>query len=401
MTRPLLLLAAPSRESRDKADHLAAAARQLGLPVQSLVCDSSERLRSSLAPESGRFAIACSDVHAVTAAEINVASGNDGLSIEMTSLLVDKATGIPALARLLDLPMLPQCLPQSLAEIAAWPHRGALIVKPTRSSGGWSRRPWGYRCFPTKEHFSNYLVETGSVDAFLAEQSHPGADGPCLLQAALDTPRVSFATLLLTPRQAVLVCSGDTYFEPAHAEGHGRRWSRAIYHLDPAATLRRRLPWLRLQPFGQAGWGRCLLHVQAIEDASGCHLIDIQPRVCTSWDWMIAALDPTAHRRLLAALLFDDVFDPGLPAPVVALDLLHVDSAHPLVAIDHPPLPTHIRPVRLTPQACGSSAGAFDKAGMAPAFITMADDVATCSARADAFRHGIRLRSGSSQERTI
>ncbi len=142
----------------------------------------------------------------------------------------------------------------------------------------------------------------------------------------------------------------------------------------------------------EASPGRGLLYLQALRGPDGLYLIDINPRLSSGWDWMATAADTSAHRRLLAALLFDQPFDAALAAPAVAIDLVHGESGRDLCAIDHPPLPPHIQPLRLTPEACrAADAGGFDRAATAPAFVTLAPDMATCLARAEAFRAGIAL----------
>ena len=134
-----------------------------------------------------------------------------------------------------------------------------------------------------------------------------------------------------------------------------------------------------------------MLYLQGLRSAAGFHLIDINLRLSSAWDWMAAATDGSAHRRLLNALLFDAPFDAALSAPAVAVDLINSDPGRKIAAITHPPLPPQICPVRLTPAAGESMAGGFDKAGAAPCFVTLAGDSGTCHARAEAFRAGIRL----------
>ena len=68
MSRPLLLLAAPSRESRDKAAHFAAAAAALGIPARIHVADRPERIFAAVGSDALLLALACSDAHAVAAA---------------------------------------------------------------------------------------------------------------------------------------------------------------------------------------------------------------------------------------------------------------------------------------------------------------------------------------------
>lgn len=382
---PLLLLAAPSRESRDKAAHFAAAADSLGLSSRVMVTGRPEQAEAMAGDGAILFALACSDALALPAAKLNARQDCGGLPADLVALLADKATGIPWLCRRLGLPLLPQCLPQTADDVARWSWPGRIIVKPVRSSGGWSPRPWGYRLFDSSAAFLHWLRAGTLETAFFAEQQRPGVLGPALLQAALDHGRMETALLLLTPSRRQVVCSAQVAFE-ADSAGTGPRWRRVQYGDGVAGELAARLPQLDI------GQGRGLLYLQGLRGPDGFHLIDINLRLSSAWDWMATAANPTAHRRLLAALLYDAPFDAALPAPAVAVDLVHGDPGRSIAAIDHPPLPPQICPVRLTAADCAQPADGVDRAGVAPCFVTLAPDMPTCLARAERFRAGIRLQ---------
>ena len=387
MSAPLLLLAAPSRESRDKATHFAAAAAALGLSSRVIGTGRPEQAEAMAGDETIRFALPCSDALALPAAKLNARHGCGGLSPALIAILADKASGIPWLSRRLGLPLLPQCLPQTAEDIARWSWPGRIIVKPTRSSGAWSPRPWGYRTFAGSADFLHWLRAETLEAAFFAEQRQPGVLGPALLQAALDSHRTEAVLLLLTPSCLQVVCRAAGEFE-TEGDGIGLRWRRVAYGGDAAPELVARLDRLEA-----AGPGRGLLYLQGLRGPDGLYLIDINLRLSSGWDWMVAAADTSAHRRLLNALLFDVPFDAALPAPAVAIDLVHGDPGCSLRAITHPPLPPHILPLRLTPEACRAmEGGGFDRAATAPAFVTLAPDIATCLSRAEAFRAGISLQ---------
>lgn len=392
MNQPhLLLLAAPSRESRDKAAHFAAAADSLGLPARVIVTGRPEQAEAMAGDGAILFALACSDALALPAARLNARHGCGGLPPDLVAVLADKSTGIPFLSRALGLPLLPQCLPQTAEDIARWGWSGPVIVKPARSSGAWSPRPWGYRRFGSSRAFLHWLRAGNLEAAFFAEQRQPGLLGPALLQAALDSAHMETALLLLTPSRRQLICTAQVEFE-ADGDEAGPRWRRVQYGVDAAPELAARLPQLGSGP------ARGLLYLQFLRGPVGLHLIDINLRLSSAWDWMVAATDPTAHRRLLAALLFDTPFEAALPAPSVAIDLVHGVYGREIAAIAHPPLPPQIRPVRLTAEACrADDAGGFDRAGIAPCFVTLAPDMPTCIARAEEFRAGIRLHSATEQ----
>lgn len=387
MSKPLLLLAAPSLESRDKALHLAAAAAALGLPSRTIVTGQPGQVAALAGDDAILFALACSDALALPAAKLNARHGCGGLSPQLIATLADKATGIPWLSRRLGLPLLPQCLPQTPDDIARWSWSGPVMVKPTRSAGGWSPRPWGYRIFAHKADFLHWLRDRKLETAFFTEQQRPGVLGPALLQAALQTHRTEAVLILRTPSRLQLLCRVHAEFEADVIDGVGPRWRRLYYGADAAPELVAGLPQLEA-----AGGGRGILYLQALRGPDGLHLIDINLRLSSGWDWMMIAADASAHRRLLAALLFDQPFDAALPAPAVAIDLVHGESGREIAAIDHPPLSPQILPVRLTADACAQRAEGFDKAGIAPTFVTLADDTDTCLARAEAFRAGIDLQ---------
>jgi len=386
MSKPhLLLLAAPSRESRDKATHFASAAAALGLASRILVTGRPEQVDTLAGDGTILFALACSDALALPAALLNARHGCGGLPAHVVATLADKAVGIPMLSGMLGLPLLPQCLPRTAEDIARWSWPGRLIVKPVRSSGAWSPRPWGYRIFADTADFL-YWVRTEKLEAaFFAEQQRPGVLGPALLQAAQDSGDIETAMLLLTPARVQLLCTAHVAFEAGCDDHPGPRWRRVQYGGDAAPELIAQLSRL------DVGGARGLLYLQGLRSAAGFHLIDINLRLSSAWDWMAAATDGSAHRRLLNALLFDATFDPALPAPAVAIDLIHSDPGRKIAAITHPPLPPQICPVRLTAEHCQPAAGGFDKAATAPCFVTLADDSETCRARAEAFRAGIRL----------
>lgn len=389
MSKPaLLLLAAPSRESRDKATHFAAAAAALGLTSRVIVTGQPEQAEAMAGDDAILFALACSDALALPAAKLNARHDCGGLPTDLVATLADKATGIPWLSRRLGLPLLPQCLPQTAEDIARWSWPGRIIVKPTRSSGAWSPRPWGYRLFDSNADFLHWLRAQDLEADFFAEQQRPGLLGPALLQAALDSNRTEAVLLLLTPSRLQLLCRPFGEFETEGADGSGPRWRRVAYGGDAAPELVAQLAQLEV-----AGPGRGLLYLQGLRGPDGLYLIDINLRLSSGWDWMVAAADASAHRRLLDALLFDTPFDATLPAPAVAIDLVHGDPGRSIRAIDHPPLPPHIQPLRLTPEDCRAmDGGGFDRAGTAPAFVTLAPDMPTCISRAEEFRAGIRLQ---------
>lgn len=388
MSKPaLLLLAAPSRESRDKATHFAAAAAALGLTSRVMVTGRPEQTEAMAGDDAILFALACSDALALPAARLNARHGCGGLSADLVAMLVDKATGVPLLSRMLDLPLLPQCLPRTPEDIARWSWPGRIIVKPTRSSGAWSPRPWGYRLFDSSADFLHWLRAEDLEAAFFAEQQRSGLLGPALLQAAIDPGCIETAMFLLTPSRTQLLCRAVCDFEAEGTDGSGPRWRRVAYGGAAAPELVTRLAQLEA-----AGPGRGLLYLQGLRGPGGLYLIDINLRLSSAWDWMAAAADPSAHRRLLAALLFDTPFDVVLPAPAVAVDLVHGEPGRRIRAIDHPPLPPHVLPLRLTAEDCRAmDGGGFDRAGTAPAFVTLAPDLPTCLSRAEAFRAGIRL----------
>lgn len=393
MSKPLLLLAAPSRESQDKARHFAAAAAALGLPAHMIVTGQPEQAEAMAGNEKILFALACSDALAVPAAKLNERHGCGGLSAGLVTMLADKSVGIPMLSRRLGLPLLPQCLPLTPDDIAGWSWPGRIIVKPTRSSGAWSPRPWGYRTFAGTDDFLRWLQAEGLEDAFFAEQQRPGVLGPALLQAALDPGRLETAMLLLTGSRVELLCTAQAEFEDTCSDGIGPRWRRVQYGVAAASELVACLAQLEA-----ADWGRGFLYLQGLRSPDGFHLIDINLRLSSAWDWMAAATDASAHRRLLAALLFDAPLDLPLPATAIAVDLVNGEAGRAIAALEHPPLPSHIRPVRLTADDCAPIAGSFDKAGTAPAFVTLAEDVQTCAARAENFRAGIRLQYATETE---
>lgn len=392
MTKPLLLLAAPSRESRDKAAHLSDAAKSLGVAARIVVGDRPEFVEALAGDEATLFAIACSDALTPAAARLNERHDCGGLSTNLIDQLFDKSIGIPMLSRILGLPLLPQCLPSMPDDIFGWSWPGPIIVKPTRSSGGWSPRPWGYRCFDNKDHFMCWLREEDLESAFFTEQQQPQGLGPALLQAALDGSRIEGAMLLLTEQQTLLIYRSYGWFETINVDSiDGPRWRRACFHDAAATELAEALPRLHELRRRDPAWGRGILHMHGIRGPNGLHLIDINLRLTTTWDWMASVADPTAHRRLLAALLFDAPLDLSLPAAVTLIDLVNGDPRRRISAIDHPPVPPHILPVRLTAEACGSPAGGFDKAGVMPCFVTLGSDLDSCMTAAEHFRSGIRL----------
>ncbi|QDO96780.1 hypothetical protein FNB15_05580 [Ferrovibrio terrae] len=392
MSKPLLLLAAPSHESRDKAAHLRAAAESLGVPARIIVGDRSEVVEAMAGDEAIVLAIACSDALTLVAARLNERHGCGGLSVGLINQLADKATGIPLLSQIFDLPLLPQCLPLTPEDIFGWLWSGPIIVKPTRSSGGWSPRPWGYRRFNSKDHFMRWLREEGLQTPFFAEQRQPQALGPALLQAALDGSCTEGAMLLLTASQMHVIYRSHGYFELTGAGSvDGPRWRRACFHNNAAPDLIENLPHLDRLRRRDPAWGRGIMNVHGIRGPDGLHLIDINLRLTTTWDWVAGVADPTAHRRLLAALLFDAPLDLPLPAPVTVIDLVNGDPRRRIAAVEHLPVPPHILPVRLTAEDCGSPVGGFDKAGVMPCFVTLGADLATCTADAERFRAGIRL----------
>jgi hypothetical protein len=392
MSKPLLLLAAPSRESQDKAAHFAAAAKSLGLPVHTIIADRAEIVESRVGADGFRFTIACTDALALCAARLNERQGSDALSTALIEQLSDKATGIPMLSRMLDLPLLPQCLPQAPKDILEWPWSGPIFVKPTRSAGGWSPRPWGYKHFSDKKNFLDWLYRENYVACFFDEQMKPSSLGPAILQAAVLGGRSEAAMFLLTPSRLQVIYSGFGEFEPNYGGEGGPRWRRAIYCNGAAPELFERLPYLQKQrDQDPKSWGIGILHTQGIRSAHGFHLTDINLRLSTSWDWLVGATDCTVHRCILSALLFDDICDYTPRAPVMMVDLINGNPFRNVVGIQHPPLPPEILPVRLTPQDCRPPLGGFDKAGSSPCFVTLGDDVESCIARAEAFRAGIRI----------
>ncbi|WP_341895478.1 hypothetical protein [Ferrovibrio terrae] len=391
MKRALLLLAAPSRESQDKAAHFSVAAEKLGLSSRTIIANHVDHAMAAAGQDDPLFVLSCSDALAVAAAMLNERGRSGGLSAALTAHLVDKATGIPALSRVLDLPLLPQCLPLTAADIRNWTYAGAIIVKPTRSAGSWSPRPWGYRRFPTAPAFLHWLEQEGHAESFFAEQRCPTPLGPAVLQAALDSDRVESATLMLTPTRAHILYQGYGDFEPDTMTHGDRRWRRSGYHDGAAAVLADRLPRIELMRRQMPGWGRTLLNVQGIRGPEGFHLTDVNIRITTGWDWVMGCADPDWHTHMLAALLFDTPFERAMPAAAMAVDLLHGEPLRQIAMIEHPALPSHILPLRLTAADCASAAQGFDKAGVAPGFITLASDSATCVARAEAFRSGIRV----------
>lgn len=397
MSKTLLLLAAPSRESQDKATHWAEAAHALGVPARVIVEERPDKAAAMAGDEAILLALPCSDALAPAAAWLNDRHGCGGFSAALIDALADKAVGIPLLSDILGLPLLPQCLPLTADEMDGWAWSGPVMVKPTRSSGAWSPQPWGYRRFDSKLHFLRWLQAENLDSAFFAEQQNPGTLGPALLQAALDGSRTEGILLLLTATQTHVVARSQGEFELADAGcGGGARWRRSCFHADAAPDLFQGLPALHRLRRGDPAWGRGVLQMHGLRGPDGFHLIDINLRLTTTWDWMAAAADPSAHRRLLAALLFDAPLDLPLPAPATAIDLvngdpLHGEAGRRIAAIHHPPLPPQIRPVRLTAEACGSPVGGFDTAGAMPCFVTLAPDVETCMAEAERFRDGIRI----------
>lgn len=392
MSKPLLLLAAPSRESRDKAMHLRAAAESLAVPARIIIGDRSEVVEAMAGDEAIILAIACSDALTLAAARLNERHGCGGLSVDVIRQLADKAIGIPLLSQILDLPLLPQCLPLTPDDIADWSWSGPIIVKPTRSSGGWSPQPWGYRRFDSKDHFIHWLREEGLDSTFFAEQQEPQALGPALLQAALDGSRIEGTMLLLTASRTHVIYRSHGWFEAIGADSvDGPRWRRACFHDTAAPELIANLPRLDQLRRRDPAWGRGILHMHGIRGPDGLHLIDINLRLTTTWDWVAGVADPTAHRRLLAALLFDAPLDLPLPAPATSIDLVNGDPRRRIAVVEHPPVPPHILPVRLTAEDCGCPAGGFDKAGVMPCFVTLGADIASCTAEAERFRAGIRL----------
>lgn len=391
MSKPqLLLLAAPSRESHDKAAHFASAAKALDVPARIVVSDRADTAEAMAGPAPILFALPCSDALALPAARLNERDRCGGLSVGLIGHLVDKASAIPMLSQVLGLPLLPQCLPQTIEDIHCWPWSGAIIVKPTRSSGSWSPRPWGYRRFAGKAQFLHWLRDEGLEAAFFDEQRSPEALGPALLQAALDTRRNEGTMLLLTPSRLQVVYNSYGDFEPG--DERNPRWRRSHYcNGRPSQLVRDPSRLEQLRRLNPAAWGRGLLYMQAMRGPDGFHLIDINLRPSTAWDWLVAAADPTMHRRLLEALLFDAPFEHVLPAPVVTIDLVNGEAGRRIASIDHPPLPPHIRPVRLTAADCATSSTGFDRAGAAPAFVTLGEDSKTCRGRAEQFRAGIQL----------
>jgi len=392
MTKPLLLLAAPSRESQDKAAHFSAAAKSLGLPVWTIVSDRADVADSRVGSRDFCLAITCSDALALCAARLNERQGCGALSAALIEALSDKATGVPMLSRMLNLPLLPQCLPLTPDDISAWSWSGPIFVKPTRSAGGWSPRPWGYRHFGDKKSFMNWLNLENHADRFFSEQRQPTLLGPAVLQAAVLDGRSEAAMLLLTRSRLQVIYSGLGEFETDRGDGSGPRWRRAIYCSDAAPELVERLPHLKNQrDQDPKAWGIGLLHAQGIRSSHGFHVTDINLRLSTSWDWLAAAVDSGAHRRLLSSLLFDTSFDYTPQAPVMTVDLINGDASRTIVRVEHSKLPPRILPVRLTAQDCRAPLGGFDNAGSSPCFVTLGDDVESCIARAEAFRAGIRI----------
>lgn len=390
-TGPLLLLASPSRESHDKARRFSASAATLGLPVQTVVSDTPSALASQIGAADWCFVLPCSDALAVTAAHANAQCRAGGLAPHLAMALADKASGIPLLSRMLDLPVLPQLVPQDVAAMRDWPYRGPVFVKPTRSSGGWSQQPWGYRRYESAAAFLRFLEDSSHVTDFFAGQRQPGALGPFMLQAAIDSNRIEAAALLLTATRLQVVGRSFGDFEAENVTGAGRRWHRIGYHDDAASVLAAALPRLALQRRRDAGWGRGLIYLQGLAGPDGFHLIDINLRLSTALHWLVGGSDPDWHTHLLASLLFDTPFTRLLAAPACAIDLVHGDPWRRIAAIDHPPLPPHILPLRLTPQDCAVANLGFDQSSAAPAFVTLADSMDDCIARADAFRASLRV----------
>ncbi|MFN3399421.1 MAG: hypothetical protein ACK4Z4_03695 [Ferrovibrio sp.] len=354
--------------------------------------DRPEIVEALAGDEAIVLAIACSDALTPAAARLNERHDCDGFSSSLIDQLVDKAVGIPMLSQILNLPLLPQCLPSTADDIVGWSWLGPVIVKPTRSSGGWSSRPWGYRRFDDKDHFVRWLRKEDLEAAFFAEQEQPRALGPALLQAALDGSRTEGAMLLLTASQMHVVYKSYGWFEAIGTDSiDGPRWRRSYLNSIAASDLIENLPRLDELRRRDPAWGRGILHMHGIRGPDGLHLIDVNLRLTTTWDWVASVADPTAHRRLLAALLFDAPLDLPLPAPVTLIDLVNGDPRRRIAAIDHPPVPPHILPVRLTAEACGTPAGGFDKAGVMPCFVTLGSDFDSCTIEAERFRAGIRL----------
>lgn len=392
MSKPLLLLAAPSHESQDKAAHLHAAAQQLGVPARIVLGERAEAVEAAAGEGDLLLALACSDALATSAARLNERHGCGGLSVALMRRLADKATAIPMLSEILDLPLLPQCLPRTPDDVLRWSWSGPIFVKPTQSSGGWSPRPWGYRTFDSKSHFLSWLADEGLEADFFAEQRQPATLGPAMLQAALDGSRTEGALLLLAPSSTYIVSSNYCYFESLDGDSaNGPRWRRAIYQDELAADFSARLPRLDRVRHADAAWGRGLLHLQCIRGPEGLHLIDVNLRLTTTWDSMAAAADPSTHRRLLAALLFDVPFAAALPSPAIGIDLVNAVPGRRICSIEHPPLPSHILPVRLKAEECGRPNGGFDKAGVMPSFVTLAADLQGCIVAAEAFRAELRI----------
>ncbi|WP_300300945.1 hypothetical protein [Ferrovibrio sp.] len=392
MTTPLLLLAAPSRESRDKAAHFSAAATALGIPARVLVADRSEQIMINDAARGHYiFVLACSDALAEAAAMLNARCGVAALAAPLAARLVDKASGIPLLSDLLDLPLLPQMVPRTAAELLAWSYVGPVIAKPACSAGGWSPRPWGYRCFDHAAALFDWLEAEGLTKAFFAEQCRPGPLGPVVLQAAVDGDRIEGAAMLLTAGAGTVYARCHAEFEVETQSGQGRRWWRATYHAAAASILAERLPRLARLIGRVPGWNRGLLHVQGIVTPGGFCLTDINQRLPTPWDWLIAQVDPSFHRRLLASLLFDEPFDPVWPAPAMAIDLVYGPSGRAIKRIDHPPPGDGVMPWRLDAADCAVPRHGFDKAGQAPGFITLGGNAEECARRAEAFRAGLDI----------
>lgn len=394
MKGPLLLLAAPSRESRDKAAHFAAAARALDVPAHIhtiQMTQTKEQIMTAAGQEQSGYVLACSDALAETAATLNEIRGHATMSAALTASLVDKASGIPLLSRLLDLPVLPQIVPEKPGDLRAWPYGGAVIAKPTCSAGGWSPRPWGYRRFESADAFLDWLECKNLTANFFAEQQRPGPLGPVMLQAAIDNDQVEVASLLLGPEGATVFCRGYGQFEVHDAAGHGRRWVRALYHAGAAPALGERLPRLADLLGRMPGWGYGLLHVQGIRSESGFFLTDINLRLSTAWDWLIAVVDPSFHRRVLASFLFGAAFAPLWPAPAMAIDLVYGPPNRGIAQIQYPSSDESILPWRMRAQDCSQSEQDFDKAGQMPSFISLGRDVQDCARRADAFRAGLDI----------
>lgn len=402
MKGPLLLLAAPSRESQDKAAHFAAAAETLDVPARILVAQSSEQIMIKAAREPCGYALACSDALAAPAAALNEHAGQTACDAALAATLIDKASGIPLLNALLDQPCLPQCVPLTPDALLAWPYAGPLIAKPTRSAGGWSPRPWGYRRFESARGFLDWLAAENLTADFFAEQQRPGQLGPVLLQAAIDNDRVEVASLLLAPAGATVFCRGYGLFQAHDDAGHGRHWNRALYHADAAPDLAERLPRLA-GLIGQApGWGHGVLHVQGIRAEAGFYLTDINLRISTAWDWLMAAADPSFHRRLLASLLFGESFDPAWPAPAMAIDLVYGLPDRGRTELRFPPPGEGILPWRMRLEEGDQGQDGFDRAGQVPSFVTLGHDEADCIRRAnvfraDAFRASIAIADASEQ----